>query len=247
VSAHAELAWILNCYTYLGELNRMTQFKDKSRKNETNINAGLLTYPVLMAADILLYNADIVPVGEDQRQHLELTRDIAERFNGIYGETFVVPAPVIEKVSGRVMGLVNPEAKMSKSESDNQNNVIFLSDEPNAIKNKIKRAVTDSGGDVIYSDEKPGIKNLLNIYSSIENKSIDDCEKEFAGAGYGAFKSAVGEAVAEKISEIQVKYNSLIKNKDFIDNIIRTGAEKASKIANKTLAKVKKKVGLLVI
>jgi tryptophanyl-tRNA synthetase len=231
----------------VGELSRMTQFKDKSQKHETNLNAGLLTYPVLMAADILLYNADIVPVGEDQRQHVELTRDIAERFNGLYGETFVVPKPEIGKAAGRVMGLQNPAAKMSKSESASPNNVIYLSDDPNAVKNKIKRAVTDSGGEVVYSDDKPGIKNLLSVYSAIADKSIADCEREFAGVGYGAFKSAVGEAVAEKISKIQAEYNSLIKNRDFIDNIIREGAEKASKIANKTLTKVKKKAGLLVI
>ena len=180
VPAHAELSWILNCYTYTGELSRMTQFKDKSAKHADNINAGLYTYPVLMAADILLYQSDLVPVGADQRQHLEITRDIAERFNNIYGDVFTVPEGYIPKVGARIMGLQNPEKKMSKSESDNENNAIFLLDDLNVIANKIKRAVTDSDNVVAYSpEEKPGISNLLNIYSAVTGKSVDDAVADF--------------------------------------------------------------------
>lgn len=189
VPAHAELSWILNCYTYTGELSRMTQFKDKSAKHADNINAGLFTYPVLMAADILLYQSDLVPVGADQRQHLEITRDIAERFNNIYGDVFTIPEGYIPKVGARIMGLQNPEKKMSKSESDNENNAIFLLDDLNVIANKIKRAVTDSDNVVAYSpEEKPGISNLLNIYSAVTGKSVDDAVADFAGCGYGEFK-----------------------------------------------------------
>ena len=245
VSGHAELGWILNCYTYMGELNRMTQFKDKIRKHEDNINAGLFTYPTLMAADILLFNTDLVPVGEDQRQHLELCRDIAIRFNNIYGDVFKVPEAYIPKVGARIMSLQEPEKKMSKSETDNLNNVIFMLDEPNIIMKKIKSAVTDSDSSVLFKDDKPGISNLMTIYSTIMGKSITEIEAEFEGKGYGIFKTAVGEAVASALEPIQKKHKDLIKNADYLDNIIKTNAERAIIMSQKTLRKVKKKIGFL--
>lgn len=245
VSAHAELAWILNCYTYMGELNRMTQFKDKSSRHADNINAGLFTYPCLMAADILLYQADLVPVGEDQRQHLEITRDIAERFNNAYGKTFTVPEAYIGKAGARIMGLQEPERKMSKSESANANNVILLNDDLNQIANKIKRAVTDSDNVVKASPEKPGITNLLNIYCAVSGKTLEETEKEFAGVGYGAFKGAVAEAVCEELRPVKEEYARVLNDKGYIESVIKDGAEKASRIAYKTLSKVYKKVGLL--
>lgn len=243
VNAHAELAWILNCYTYMGELNRMTQFKDKAAKHSDNINAGLYTYPVLMAGDILLYQSDLVPVGADQKQHLEICRDIAGRFNSIYGDVFKIPEPYIPKVGARIMGLQNPEKKMSKSESDNENNVIYILDAPKVIANKIKRAVTDSDTEVRYSEDKPGISNLLNIYSSVTGKSAAEAEAEFKGAGYGEFKSAVGEAVVTELEPIQKKFKEYSSDKAYLEKVLKEGAEKASYIANKTLNKVKKKVG----
>lgn len=243
VSAHAELAWILNCFTYMGELNRMTQFKDKSAKHADNINAGLFTYPSLMAADILLYQADLVPVGEDQRQHLEITRDIAERFNNIYGDVFTIPDGYIAKVGSRIMGLQEPERKMSKSESENDNNVIFILDDLNLIANKIKKAVTDSDNCVKFSAEKPGISNLLSIYSAVSGKTIEQAENEFKGIGYGDFKKAVAEAVVEEIRPVQEEFKRLSAEKTYVDRVIKEGAEKASYLANKTLRKVKKKVG----
>lgn len=244
VPAHAELSWILNCYTYTGELSRMTQFKDKSAKHADNINAGLYTYPVLMAADILLYQSDLVPVGADQRQHLEITRDIAERFNNIYGDVFTVPEGYIPKVGARIMGLQNPEKKMSKSESDNENNAIFLLDDLNVIANKIKRAVTDSDNVVAYSpEEKPGISNLLNIYSAVTGKSVDDAVADFAGCGYGEFKKTVADDVVAEIQPLQEKFKELSADKAYIDKAMAEGAEKASYFANKTLRKVKKKIG----
>lgn len=243
VNAHAELAWILNCYTYMGELNRMTQFKDKAAKHSDNINAGLYTYPVLMAGDILLYQSDLVPVGADQKQHLEICRDIAGRFNSIYGDVFKIPEPYIPKVGARIMGLQNPEKKMSKSESDNENNVIYILDDPKVIANKIKRAVTDSDTEVRYSENKPGISNLLNIYSSVTGKSAAEAEAEFKGAGYGEFKSAVGEAVVTELEPIQKKFKEYSSDKAYLEKVLKEGAEKASYIANKTLNKVKKKVG----
>ncbi len=244
VSAHAELAWILNCFTYMGELSRMTQFKDKSAKHADNINAGLFTYPVLMAGDILLYRADLVPVGEDQRQHLEISRDIAERFNNIYGDVFKVPDAYIAKVGARITGLQEPTKKMSKSESDNDNNVIFILDDLNLIANKIKRAVTDSEAEVRYdSINKPGVSNLLNIYSTIIGKTPEDSAVEFEGMGYGDFKKRVAEAVVEEIRPIQEKFKQISADKAFVDKVMKDGAEKAAYIANKTLRKVKKKVG----
>ena len=243
VRAHAEIAWILNCFTYMGELNRMTQFKDKAAKHADNINAGLYTYPVLMAADILLYQADVVPVGEDQRQHLEICRDIAGRFNSIYGDVFKVPEPYIPKVGARIMGLQNPERKMSKSESDNLNNVVYILDEPNVIANKIKRAVTDSDTEIRYGEDKPGISNLLNIYCSVTDKTPDEAVNDFKGCGYGEFKKSVGDAVVEHMRPIQEKFKEYSADRAYVERVMQNGAEKASYIANKTLNKVKKKVG----
>ncbi|MCP1109357.1 tryptophan--tRNA ligase [Ohessyouella blattaphilus] len=242
VSGHAELAWILNCYTYMGELNRMTQFKDKAAKNEDNINAGLFTYPVLMAADILLYQADVVPVGVDQMQHLELTRDIAERFNNIYGDVFTVPDAYIGKVGAKIMSLQSPDKKMSKSD-ENPNASIYLLDDPDTIIRKFKRAVTDSEANICYRDEQPGIKNLIDIYSVCTGQTPAQVEKEFAGKGYGDFKLAVGEAVVSVLSPLQAEVKRLEKDKAYIDNAIKNNAEKADYFANKTLRKVKKKVG----
>ena len=242
VPQHAELAWILNCYTYMGELNRMTQFKDKCAKHADNINAGLFTYPSLMAADILLYQTDLVPVGEDQRQHLELTRDIAQRFNGIYGDVFKVPDAYIGTVGARVMALQEPTKKMSKSD-ENQNNIITLMDDPKVIMNKMKRAMTDSDTEVRFAEEKPGISNLLSIYCAVTGKTIAESEKEFAGVGYGTFKTAVGEAVVAELEPVQKRVKELEANKDYLDAIIKSGAEKASRLADRTLTKVQKKVG----
>ncbi len=242
VSAHAELAWILNCFTYMGELNRMTQFKDKAAKHADNINAGLYTYPVLMAADILLFQSDVVPVGSDQKQHLEITRDIAERFNSVYGDVFTIPEPYIGKQGARVMSLQEPDKKMSKSD-ENANASIYLMDDPDTIIRKFKRAVTDSDNEIRYSDEKPGIRNLLEIYAAATGKSIEAVEKEFSDSGYGEFKLAVGEAVVGLLKPIQDKFAELSKNKDYIDEIIKVNAEKANYYATKTLRKVQKKVG----
>lgn len=242
VPQHAELGWILNCYTYMGELNRMTQFKEKSAKHADNINAGLFTYPVLMAADILLYQADLVPVGEDQRQHLEITRDIAGRFNSVYGDTFKIPEGYIGKVGARIMALQEPTKKMSKSD-ENKNNTIAIMDEPAVIMNKIKRAVTDSDNQVRFSEDKPGISNLLNIYCASTGKTIAEAEKEFENVGYGTFKTAVGEAVVANLEPIQAKVRELEKNKDYIDSIIKMNAERAGRLADRTLRKVHKKIG----
>lgn len=245
VPAHAELAWILNCYTQMGELQRMTQFKDKSAKHKDNINAGLFTYPVLMAADILLYQADLVPVGADQKQHLEITRDIATRFNSIYGDVFTIPEPYIGKESARIMSLQTPTAKMSKSDP-NPNGCIFLLDDIDTIVRKIKRAVTDSEACVKYAEGKDGVNNLLNIYCSVTGKTIDEAVNEFATCGYGDFKASVAEAVAESIRPIHEKYNDLMKNKDYLESIYRKGAETANYLSRKTISKVKKKVGFVI-
>ncbi len=245
VTAHAELSWILNCYSYMGELSRMTQFKDKSQKQGNNIPTGLFNYPVLQAADILLYQTSVVPVGEDQRQHLELCRDIAIRFNNIYGDVFTVPEMYIPKIGAKVMGLQNPTKKMSKSDADNENNVIYLLDDLKVIYNKIKRSVTDSDNQIIYSDDKPGIKNLLNIYCGITKKTIEQAESDFKGMGYGAFKEAVAEVVVEEIKPIQARFNEILADKIFLENVIKDGAKKAEYMANKTLRKVKKKIGFI--
>ena len=242
VPAHAELNWILNCYTYMGELNRMTQFKDKSLKNADNINAGLFTYPVLMASDILLFQTDLVPVGVDQKQHLELTRDIAERFNGIYGDVFTVPEPYIGKVGAKIMSLQEPTKKMSKSD-DNPNASIYLMDDPDTIMRKCKRAVTDSVAQVAYNDDQMGIKNLIDIYSACTDKSADEIVREFDGKGYGDFKMGVGEVITSVLKPLQDEVARLEKDKSYIDSIIKNNAEKANYFAMKTLRKVQKKVG----
>lgn len=243
VSGHAELSWILNCYAYMGELNRMTQFKDKSAKHADNINAGLYTYPVLMASDILLFQADVVPVGADQMQHLELTRDIAQRFNNIYGDVFTIPEAYVGKTGARIMSLQDPTKKMSKSD-ENVNASIYLTDPSDAIIRKFKRAVTDSGCEVRYDkEEKPGVSNLIDIYRTATGKTIEEIEREFDGKGYGDFKLAVGESVADLLRPIQEKQAELLKDKAYIDSIIKANAEKANYFANKTLRKVQKKVG----
>ncbi|MDD5900264.1 MAG: tryptophan--tRNA ligase [Lachnospiraceae bacterium] len=242
VSGHAELAWILNCYTYMGELQRMTQFKDKSAKHADNINAGLFTYPVLMAADILLFQADVVPVGIDQMQHLELTRDIAQRFNGIYGDVFKIPEAYLGKVGAKIMSLQDPSKKMSKSD-ENPNASIYLMDDPDTIIRKFKRAVTDSGSEVRYSEDKPGVSNLIDIYRATTGKSVEEVEKEFDGKGYGDFKLAVGESVVDVLKPLQERVAELSKDKTYIDSIIKNNAERANYVATKTLRKVQKKVG----
>lgn len=242
VSGHAELAWILNCFTYMGELNRMTQFKDKAAKHADNINAGLFTYPVLMAADILLYQADVVPVGIDQMQHLELTRDIATRFNNIYGDVFTIPEAYIGKVGAKIMSLQEPSKKMSKSD-ENPNGSIYLMDDPDTIMRKCKRAVTDSEACIAYRDEQPGIKNLIDIYCACLNKTSQEAVKEFEGKGYGELKMAVGEAVVSVLKPLQDEVARLEKEKAYIDSIIKENGEKAQYFANKTLRKVQRKVG----
>lgn len=244
VSAHAELAWILNCFTYMGELNRMTQFKDKAAKHSDNINAGLYTYPVLMASDILLYQTDVVPVGVDQKQHLEISRDIATRFNNIYGDVFTIPEAYIGKAGAKIMSLQEPEKKMSKSD-ENLNATIFVLDDKDTIIRKFKRAITDSETEIRYDEEKkPGVSNLIDIYSVITKKTREEIEKEFAGVGYGEFKLAVGEAVAEELRPLQERYAQMLQEKSYIDSCIKENDEKAQYFANKTLRKVQKKVGL---
>ena len=247
VPQHAELGWILNCYTMFGELSRMTQFKDKSAKNADNINGGLFTYPALMAADILLYQPDYVPVGEDQKQHVELTRDVAQRFNNLYGETFRMPEPFIPKVGARVMDLLDPHSKMSKSDEIG-NGRVCLMDDPADIMRKFKRAVTDCDTErcVRYDPEnKPGVANLMSIYAAVTGKSFAEIEAEFEGKGYGAFKPAVGEAVVETLRPIREEAQRIIKDKAYLEAMCRDGAERASYIAEKTLRKVRKKVGLV--
>ena len=245
VHEHAELGWILNCYTMFGELSRMTQFKDKCAKNADNINGGLFTYPSLMAADILLYQADYVPVGEDQRQHCELTRDIAVRFNNIYGETFKVPEAYVPKAGARVMGLGNPTSKMSKSDP---NGCVFLMEKPEDIARKFKRAVTDSDTEnCVHFDQinKPGVSNLMSIYSAVTGRSFEEIEREFEGKGYGAFKPAVGDAVIETLRPIREEAARLLNDKAYLCGVYTEGAQKASAIARRTLRKVYKKVGLV--
>ena len=245
VHEHAELGWILNCYTMFGELSRMTQFKDKSAKHTDNINGGLFTYPALMAADILLYQPDYVPVGEDQKQHCELTRDVAIRFNNLYGETFKVPEPYIPKVGARIMSLGTPTSKMSKSDPQG---CVFLMDKPEDIARKFKRAVTDSDTEncVRYApDEKPGVANLMSIYSSVTGKSFDEIEREFDGKGYGVFKPTVGDAVIEALRPIREEAERIIADKAYLQSVYTDGAQRASFTARKTLRKVYKKVGLV--
>lgn len=244
IPAHSQLGWVLDCFTYFGELSRMTQFKDKSSKHADNINAGLFTYPSLMAADILLYQSDLIPVGTDQKQHVELTRDLAIRFNHTYSDTFKVPEPYIPKVGAKIMSLQNPAQKMSKSDP-NENGYILLLDPIDRIANKIKRAVTDSEGGVHRGEGKEGVMNLMSIYSAMTLKSMEEIEAEFEGRGYGEFKAAVAEAVVETLRPIQERYADLIKNKDYLESIYRSGAQRASYVANKTVAKVNRKVGFI--
>ncbi|SCG82512.1 tryptophanyl-tRNA synthetase [Proteiniborus sp. DW1] len=244
VSAHAELAWVLDCISYMGQLGRMTQYKEKSQKGEENLNAGLFTYPVLMAADILLYQADLVPVGDDQKQHLELARDLAIRFNNRYSETFKVPDIYVSKFGSRIMGLQNPLSKMSKS-GDDENDYILLIEDNDTTVRKIKRAVTDSIGLVKYSDEQPGIKNLITIYSKLSGESIEEIESKYEGQGYGKFKTDLSEVVVEGLKPVREKFADLMKNKDYLEKIYTEGAKQAEYVANKTLRKVYKKVGFI--
>lgn len=243
VSAHAELTWILNTITYTGEISRMTQFKEKSKKNTGNINVGLMDYPVLQAADILLYQTSVVPIGADQKQHLELSRDLALRFNGRYSETFKIPEPIINRYGARVMSLSEPDKKMSKSDS-NINSFIAITDDADTIMRKFKRAVTDSGNEIKASKEKGGITNLLTIYSAFTDKTVQEAEKEFANISYGDFKIAVAQSVIDKLMTIQAEYKKLLNNKDYLNQIIIKGANDANYLARKTLLKVYKKIGL---
>lgn len=244
VPAHAELGWILDCYTMFGELSRMTQFKDKSAKHADNINAGLFTYPTLMAADILLYQADLVPIGADQKQHLELARNIADRFNQVYGDTFTVPEPYIPAAGMKIMSLQEPTLKMSKSDP-NPNAVVRILDPRDEILRKFKRAVTDSGAEVRFSPDKPGVSNLMTIYSCFSGKSFAEIEAEFAGKGYGDFKLAVGEVTADALLPVQNEFNRLMGDKAYLESVMKSGAEQASYYARKTLSKVRRKIGFV--
>ena len=245
VHQHAELGWVLNCYTMFGELSRMTQFKDKSSKHAENVNGGLFTYPALMAADILLYQPDLVPVGHDQKQHCELTRDVAQRFNGVYGDVFKVPEPYIPETGARIMSLNAPDSKMSKSMPEG---CVFLMERPEDIQRKFKRAITDSDSEncVRYDPEnKPGVANLMSIYSAVTGKTFAEIENEFIGCGYGKFKPVVGEAVVEHLRPIREESMKLLKDKAYLESVYRDGAQKASYVAEKTLRKVYKKVGFV--
>ena len=244
VPAHAQLSWLLSCYTQFGELSRMTQFKDKSQKHADNINLGLFAYPALMAADILLYQPDYVPVGADQKQHCELTRNIAERFNGLYGSVFTVPEPYIMKSGARVCSLQDPTKKMSKSD-ENQNSFISLAADADTILRKFKRAVTDSEAKVYHSPEKPGVSNLMDIYSAVTGRTMEQIQAEFEGKGYGDFKVAVAEAVIEELRPIQQRFDELMKDKGELETQMKIGAEKASRVADRTLRKVMKKIGFV--
>ena len=244
VSAHAELGWIIDCYTMFGELSRMTQFKDKSAKNADNVNAGLFTYPSLMVADILLYQTEMVPVGVDQKQHLELTRDVAERFNTIYGETFVVPEPYIPQNTAKIMSLADPEKKMSKSD-DNENATVRILDPKDVIIRKFKRAVTDSGSEVRYAEDKPGVSNLMTIYGAFTGKTMDEIEREFDGKGYGDFKAAVGEACADALAPVQAEFARLSADKAYLEDVMAAGAEAAAHDAARTMSKVRRKIGFI--
>jgi len=244
VPEHLQLAWVLNSMTYMGELSRMTQFKDKSQKKSENLNAGLFTYPVLMAADILLYGTHLVPVGEDQKQHLELARDLAQRFNSRYSDTFVIPEPFIPKEGARIMSLQDPSQKMSKSD-ENPNGPISMIEDPDIIMSKVKRSVTDSIGVIGYNDEQKGIKNLINIYSSITGESVGDIVNRYEGKGYGDFKKDVAEVIIEGLRPVREKYHELLDNKDYLEQIYTNGAEKARRKAGKTVNKVYRKVGFV--
>ena len=244
VPAHAELGWILDCYTMFGELSRMTQFKDKSAKNAQNINAGLFTYPALMAADILLYGTDVVPVGIDQKQHLELARDVAMRFNQVYGDTFTIPEGYISQDTMKIMSLAEPTAKMSKSDP-NQNAVVYILDKKDDVMRKFKKAVTDSDAEVRYSEDKPGVSNLMTIYRAFTGKSYEDIEAEFAGRGYGDFKLAVGEACADGLAGVRSEFDRLIADKAYLESVMKAGADEASYYARKIMSKVRRKIGFV--
>ncbi len=244
VPAHAELSWILNCFTMFGELSRMTQFKDKSKKNADNVNAGLFTYPVLMASDILLYQTDLVPVGSDQKQHLELSRVIAERFNHVFSDTFTVPEPYIPKTGAKIMSLADPTKKMSKSD-ENENAVVRILDPRDVIIKKFKRAVTDSGSEIKRAPGKDGVGNLMTVYSVFTGKSDREIEKEFEGKGYGDFKAAVGEVCADALAPVQAEFARLSADKKYLEEVMKKGAEEAGYNARRTLAKVRRKVGFI--
>lgn len=242
VPAHAELAWALDCYAYVGEISRMTQFKDKSRKHSDNINMGLMNYPVLMAADILLYQTALVPIGVDQKQHLELARNLAIRFNNRYSETFVVPEPFIPKAGAKIMSLADPASKMSKSD-ENPNAYVSVTDDADTVMRKFKRAVTDSENEIRFAPEKPGVSNLLTIYSAFAGCSVGEAEKHFAGQGYGELKSQTADAVIQKLLPIQAEQKRILADKAYLDGVLKAGAERAAYLANKTLRKVYKKIG----
>lgn len=244
VHEHAELAWVLNSMTYLGELSRMTQFKDKAKKNEDNLNGALFTYPVLMAADILLYQADFVPVGEDQKQHLELTRDVAERFNNKYSPTFTVPEPYIQKSSARIMSLKDPSKKMSKSDED-VNSYILIKDDPETIRRKISRAVTDSEANFAYREEQPGLMNLINIYCAYTGMKAQEVEAQFKDTSYADFKTALAEIIVDHMDPIRVRFNEIMEDKDYLPEIYKAGAQSAQRTARRTLSKVYRKVGFV--
>lgn len=244
VPAHAELAWMLNCFTMFGELSRMTQFKDKSARHADNINAGLFTYPALMAADILLYQTDVVPVGIDQKQHVELTRDVANRINSIYPGMFTVPTPEIAKSGMKIMSLADPTKKMSKSD-ENVNAVVYILDDRDTIIRKFKRAVTDSDTVIKYAEGKDGINNLISIYSCFTGKTVEEIEREFDGRGYGEFKLAVGEVCADALTPVQEKYREILADKAYLEAVMKNGADEASYYARKTLSKFKKKLGFV--
>ena len=246
VHAHAELAWLLNCFTMFGELSRMTQFKDKSQRHADNINAGLFTYPVLMAADILLYQTDVVPVGIDQKQHVELCRDIAERFNAIHPGTFTVPEPIMAKTGMKIMSLAEPTKKMSKSD-ENPNAIVYILDDRDTIIRKFKRAVTDSDTCVRFAEGKDGINNLMSIYSCFTGKGFDEIEREFEGKGYGDFKIAVGEVCADALAPVQKRHAELLADKAYLEATMKKGAEEAAYYARKTLSKVQKKLGFVML
>jgi len=244
VHEHAELAWILNCYTMFGELSRMTQFKDKSAKHADNVNAGLFTYPVLMAADILLYQTDVVPVGIDQKQHVELCRDIASRVNQIYPDMFTIPEPIMPKLGKKIMSLAEPTKKMSKSD-ENTNAVVYILDDRDTVIRKFKRAVTDSGSEIRFSEDKPGVSNLMSIYSCFTGKEFDEIEREFEGCGYGEFKLAVGETTADALAPVQKRFAELVADKAYLEEMMKKGAGEASYYARKTLSKLQKKLGFV--
>ena len=244
VPAHTQLSWVLSCNAQFGELSRMTQFKDKSAKHADNVNAGLFTYPALMAADILVYNADLVPVGVDQKQHLELARNVAQRFNNLYSPTFTLPEPYIAKTGAKIMSLQEPDKKMSKSDT-NANSFILMTDDADTILRKFKRAVTDSDGVVRAGDDKPGVTNLMSIYSSLTGKTFADIEKEFDGQGYGVFKEAVAGSVIDAFRPIQTEYARILADKEYLDGVLKEGAAAASRMADRMVAKVYKKVGFV--